>query len=301
MVLTLASLGIAVAAAVVLAVIVWRKLPTLLTLDVGKLPKHQTEQKKRRILEARLDRRLKQAEAAAVSLARPLWGRAQGWFARVVDRVHRTAARTQAPPPVPTVESALTISELLARAAEQSQDSRWVELEATCLEILKLDSRNLDAYHYLGRSTLARDLYPEAKEVYTFLEQRGVSDPSVSEALATIAVYQKRRSEAEAAYARAMELKPDEPEHRLNLAEARIQFGDAVGAFEAAADALRLAPNNPRVIDHYIRVALAAKKPGFAEDGVKQLEAVNPENAKIPEYRAVIQQELDTLPRRRRR
>lgn len=301
MILTLVALGIAVAATVTLAIIVWRKLPTLLTLDAGKLPKHQVDQKKRRILEARVDRRLKAAEAAVTALARPAWTRVQGWFARIVDRVHRKAATTKAPSPVPTIESALTVSDLLANAAEHAQASRWEALEAACLEILKHDPANLDAYRYLGQSTLAREQYAEAKEVYAYLEKRGVADAAVYQALGAIAVHQYRREDAERAHGRAVAMEPDEPEYRLNLAEARIKFGDAVGAFEAAADALRLAPNNPRVIDHYIRVALAAKKPGFAEDGVKQLKAVNPENAKISEYRAAIQQELDTLPRRRRR
>ncbi len=301
MILLYVGFGVALAALVALVLVVKPKLPTLLTMDPGKLPKHQTAERKRKILEDRLDRRVKHLETRVVALAKPMVGRIREWYTSAVDRTHQKVTATAGPQPAPTVESALTVSDLLVQAGEEAKNDRWEALEATGLAIVKVDPTNLDAYRYLGRSYLEREQWDEAGEVFTYLSKRALADPMVLEGLGRVAVTKGRREEAEAAYARVIDQEPEEPEHRLALAEARIAFGDGLGAFEAAADALRLASSNPRVIDHYIRVALAANKPGFAEDGVVRLEYVNPENGKIAEYRALIAKEVDQLPKRRRR
>lgn len=297
----LIAFGVALASAIALAVIGWRKVPTLLMLDPGKLPKAETERKKRKILEARVDRRLKQVEQIAVRAAEPVRRLARQGYQNLLDRMHRTAVRTANPPSAPTLESAVTVAELLDRAAREEQAGRFEELEATAVSVLRIDPTNLAAYRHLAASAVARARFDEADEVYRYLDRRGVADAAVYDAMGFAAVQRRRRNEAERAYARAVDLAPDHPEHRLHLAEARLTLGDPTGAFEAASEALRTAPANPKVLDAYIAVALEANKPGFAEDGLAKLEAANPENAKIPEYRARIKEELDALPKRRRR
>jgi tetratricopeptide (TPR) repeat protein len=300
MVLTLAAFGVALASFVALVVIVGRKVPTLLTLDPGKLPKHQVTQKKRRILEARIDRRMKAVEGAVVRTVGPLFKRTEGAVTRALERVHRKVATT-APPAAQTVATAASLGEALTRCERAATAGRWEQLEEAALAAIKLDPKNLEAYRYLGTAALGQEEYNEARQVYEYLVKRGYAGPGDYIALGTAAIATRDADAAEEAYAAAIALEPENPEHRLSLAEARLTLERKIPAFEAAADALRTSPNNPRVIDAYVRIAIAAGKPGFALDGVRRLETVNPENGKIKEYQMLIEQEFSTLPKRRTR
>ena len=77
----------------------------------------------------------------------------------------------------------------------------------------------------------------------------------------------------------------------MSMAELETGLKNHAKACEFAKKAVDKRPGNPKYLDMYIEAALAAKLFADAQEGIKSLEQVNPENQKISEFK----ERLDNL------
>lgn len=127
------------------------------------------------------------------------------------------------------------------------------ELAEQCfLEVINLDKRNLEAYVGLSQIYFAKKKIDEAKEVVEFL----------------------------------MKLNPASADKYIfSLAEAYLQSGDAEKARKYGEKALNKEDENPRYLDFLTELAILDGSKKEAQEYLAQLKEVNPDNAKIKEFK----------------
>lgn len=283
---------------IVIVYIIVRKLPEISTLDVNAIPKERDKQVKNKILDERLVRNLKEKAGVAATVAQKVgkgtvqYGKkAYSFLQRLeVKYKHEAAKRKdakraeqaqmekiqeeekalfketvmpepmddayQAPvvddiPDEPVSEVSENVTEQLKRAAEFVKNEELKEAERLYLQVISLDPQNVEAY-------------------------RG---------LAAVYVFQKEIQLAIDTYRHVLKLKDDEAELHYELAEVLNIADKPMEAYATVLKARQLESNNPRYIDAQIRLALQLKNQVDAADAIELLAELNPENAKITEYR----------------
>ncbi len=129
------------------------------------------------------------------------------------------------------------------------------ELEQKYLEILSLDPKNIEAYEGLGEYYLNVGNYEYAKEIYMYL----------------------------------VKLDPRKIDYYLDLYLCFEKLDDLEGGFKILEKAYKIEPKNPKIIDKLINVSIIRNDKPIAKKYLIELEEVNPDNAKISEYKDVLQ------------
>ncbi len=175
-----------------------------------------------------------------------------------------------------------TIADYLAEAEIALKKEDYEKAEKFYLEVIKLDKRQLSAYHGLGEVYLEQRDYESAREVYEFLLRHGRAAAS-SIGMARAATGQGRLEEARDEYINALQL-TSVVQPRLELADIFRQLGDYNQAIKYLKEALKIEPQNPKILDFYIEVSILNGQPNEARRALESLKQANPDNQKIAEF-----------------
>ncbi len=146
------------------------------------------------------------------------------------------------------------INALIEQAEEFIKDEAWQKAESYYIEAISLDNRNKIAYKGLADLYLAQKEYKQAKETLDYL----------------------------------FKLYPQDDEVHYDLGWAHKCMGDielSLGYFRKAA---LLEPNNPRNLDILIETCIMVGDKKLAREALKKLKGVNPENQKLADLEARI-------------
>lgn len=183
------------------------------------------------------------------------------------------------------------INELLQDAEQlRKSNSDWKVVEGKYIEILRLDEKNTTAYERLGGLYAENEQNKEARQVYEFLIKLGGESAEVYMNLANIAWEEDNLDEAKSYYFKALSLDGTLVSARVNLGLIFSQLGDKESAEQQFRAALELEPKNPRYLDLVIESSIKVGDKELANQALKNLEAVNPENKKIKELKKLIKE-----------
>ena len=87
---------------------------------------------------------------------------------------------------------------------------------------------------------------------------------------------------------RSISLSDDNYLYFLHLAEVYLELDDKEKALKTAQRAYILAPNNPKILDFLINLCIIIQDRSLAVDYLEQFKAVNPEDNKIIDFNARI-------------
>lgn len=284
--------GVAVGAAAVSAVVIFRKFPQLTTLDVGSLPSEREAVRKRELLRQRIEARGAQLKARTGEWLAPLerlWKALQRRFRRYVARIehlwyHEERVRRPRPPEENSVEQVRKIQSLIAQAEERLQSGEHEPAEQLFVSALRLDQNATPAYRGLGDSYLARGSLEEARETYRFVLKLEPDDDSVMVKLAEIAESQGDLDEAINWYQQAVLVNDALSPRWYHLAELLLKVKQPATAQEAVVSALELEPRNPKYLDLLTEIAILGHDKETAEGAFNELRLVNPENQKLADF-----------------
>lgn len=238
---------------VVIILIVIKKFPALAILDVNRIPGEKETKFKNKIIKARLER----------DLAR--WG---GFFAgikKLVDKhlapvLHKLHHKLKTlsesyrqQKKLSWTERKEQIAELLQTAEEDLKNEDESAAETKLIQVIRLDSQNLDAFRLLGDVYFLGKRYVEAKETLDY-------------ALKLASKNEENRLAAEISF---------------SLAQAKKNLDDLKGAANNVRDALELEANNPRYLDFLLELSIMRKDKQTASETLAKLAEVNPENNKL--------------------
>lgn len=253
-----------------LAVMVGRKFPQIKTLDVDSMPAERELRLKQRLLASRLRRHLQGVAKFLGRVIRPLLRGMVRLLKKSYQRVLELESRYAKPAAAPTVRAGSITNQaehLLAEAQRLRSGGQTAATEEHLMQLIALDPRHIAAYEMLGDMYLEAREFSKAREVYAYLvkmrRRPRSSDNSSTDQLAG---------------------------YYLNLATAGQGLGHNAQALAHARKAATMAPNNPRVLDFLLKISIVVKDKALAQKTWQSLQQSDPQNAKLSELRAQIEE-----------
>jgi tetratricopeptide (TPR) repeat protein len=249
--------------------IVIKKFSALASLDVASIPAEREARFKERIMGNRLKKNYFKYYSKLQKIIRPI-GEALGNFFKMLYRrlVEFKDSYNRGESIVMDQES--HIRKLSAEAAENFKNNDFDEAEKKYIEIISLDSKNIDAFRSLGQLYLNQKKYQEAEQ--TLAHVLKLLEKQINQPAGTL---------------------PDEVNLQLaetyfNLAELGIGKSSLVEASAHIVEALQVIPNNPRYLDMKLEISIINKDKKTAEEAWEKLTEVNPENQKLEDFKKKI-------------
>ncbi len=290
----LISLGAVAISLIAAGVIVVRKFP-LLARTEAITATTAVEARKRSLLEQRLRRKVTTAWEAVSTAAGPIGQRVQN----VWQGTHQKLVELEREYKIRSLPVFLNrrqrhkldreISDLLTQARALGDDGEDAAAEEKAMQAIRLEPRSVPAFEFLGELYLKTNQPDHAKEVYRYLLKLVGESDAIYEHLGEAELASGDLREAEHDLERAVQLNGGDTVYYLNLAKVDRMLGEWRLAFERIEEAHRREPNNPKILDEYIEISIGAGKKQFAEDAVRQMSDVNPENSKIASWREQIE------------
>lgn len=260
-----------------MAVVVLRKLPHLRLLDTATLPEVQEAKVKQQIMIRRLERKAVAVSQRLGRLLRPMATHVAGGASQVYRKVLELEEELRNPPSTETLAIPVSIERSLEAAAALVAEERFGEAEEKYIGVIELDRLNLEAYRGLGALYLKRRDYRLAKESYAYVLKLLKSQKFAS-------------------------LNPGVNLDHL-LACGYAELGGAVEVLEGPAaaashyrKAVAIEPGNPRFLDLLLKVSILGRDKISAQWALEQLQAADPENAKLDALQAEVAAVADPAP-----
>lgn len=263
------SILVLIACVVVIGVIVGRKFGVLASIDIETLPEERARTVKNKIIADRIDRKLHTARKMVSIVASPLSsfrkniGHKIGSLQKGVVELREKQRRAA------VIGGASANTEVASTLMEQAEDlvneERFEEAEKRYVDIIALDSNNLDAYEGLAELYKFQKEWVQAGEVFEYLckKERELYSSVPSDELGQLP----------ARFAK----------HLYELSEIHHELGDHERALEEILEAVSLDKNNPKLLDALVEMYIFQKQRLRAERALEQLRRVNPDNNKLTE------------------
>lgn len=274
-------------------IIVVRKFPTLASVDTAATSGAIAE-RKHNLIEERLRRKVVSLWSRVAERGAPVTA-AGG---KVLTAVHKKLVDLEQEYKVRSLPVFLSrrqrnrvdheIAATLDQARALIDDKEYAAAEEKIMQAVRLEPRSVPSFELLGELYMVTKEHGHAKEVYQYLLKLTGDSDAIYEHLSKADVAAGRLEEARDELEHAVDLNRTVAAYHTELAEVYTALGDHTKSFASIQEAARLEPNNPKVLDQYVAISIAAGKKQFAEDAVARIEAVNPENSKIGPWREQI-------------
>ena len=136
---------------------------------------------------------------------------------------------------------------------------------------------------------LARKQPDQAAEILEFLLRLRADDDRALGRLGQIEATRGNFQEAEARYLRSIEIASNGTGYRAELGRVYLTAGDGRKAVEQFRIALQAEPHHPKYLDYFLEASILVGDADAAHEALTALEEVNPENAKLGEFRSRIE------------
>jgi tetratricopeptide (TPR) repeat protein len=241
----------AVVGVITLSAVFWSRRRTVAMIDVKTIPVDRTEQIKEQIVAERILRKVS-AKAKPVKVAvGTAWEFFQNRFRHLAKAAFDMEKRSErlARGSWDALTAGTKMHATLNDADKLSKEGKFVEAEKNYMDALSLDMKNPKLYEKLGTMYIRAKSYTEARETLRYASRLSPNDASVVAALGEVAM-------------------------------AQGEYPDAITYFEHAAE---IRPRSPKYLNFLIQACLAGKNKVSAENALRRLADVNPENAKLVE------------------
>lgn len=269
--LTIIAWILAVLSLLVIIFIVVGKFPSLAILNVENIPGEKEAKFKEQIIRQRVERDFNRIARNLDRVRRYLGGIISSFLKRHYQYLSQKRDDLRRQKKLSFLEKREKIAALFVKAKAAVSLENYEEAEKHLIEIISLDAKRLSAFLELGESYRLRKNFNDAKETLEHalkLAQQLSRDPEMLEGAVLAEI---RFSLAWVCY-------------QLNLWDESLEYGR---------QALDAEPNNPRYLDLILDLSIMKKDKKSALDAWERLAAVNPENNKLPELRAKVEELAD--------
>ena len=283
-------------------VIVVRKFPQLVLLDVESLPEVKEGKRKETYLRKRAGiktQKQKKERQEIMTKVMVLFEKAQESFRDFVGSVQKQLVKqkeeliSSQKKPVKVVpktkEEKQTVSGVIDRAHAAFGEGKIDQAEELFISAIRQDNKNIDGYKGLVEVYIKQEQWQEAGQTCKFLiklSPKGVYYVK----LAKIEEHVGNENKAIMLYKKAVKKTPNRAGWHSHLARLLEKTGNLEAALASAQEALALEPENPRFLDNVIEFAIIVNNKKLAQEMLRRIRKVNPENDKIPRWRERVQQ-----------
>ena len=143
-----------------------------------------------------------------------------------------------------------TIHRLVREAGVLVEKEEMIPAEKIFIDIISHNPKSVDAYEGLGNLYLGNDQMDQARETLQF----------------------------------ALRISPNDASILVSLAELEMKLDNAKAAVVHLRKAIQKRSKNPKYLDFYIEASLKSGSLKDAQEGIRMLKQVNPENQKIQDF-----------------
>jgi tetratricopeptide (TPR) repeat protein len=251
----------------IITVIVARKFSALASLDVENIPAEKEAKFKERLVGTRFKRHVSKASSKIIKISKFIFDQISKYSKIAYNKLYELKDRYGAEAVIPIGDKKEKIKELISEADEYKKDELDVA-ERKLINIIGLDSKNLEAFESLGNLYLEKKSFKEAKETFSHLLKLLESDEDGE-------LYTDQNKAAGVFY---------------NLSIASSQLDENEEAFGYIKKALEIEPKNPRYLDTILETSIINKDKDSAESAFNTLKEVNPDNKKLEEFEKQIKE-----------
>ncbi len=281
-----------------IVLIVLKKFPQLTALEVEKIVEVQQAQIKENIQLQKFNRSLinlggKIKNQLGKFQAVPVfWKKTQNKFRvfvhnlkerhkRLIEaEMEKRSLQTKEPTP----EAIQEVGNLLKQAEEAVEQKNNSLAERLYIEVIKRDSKNIEAYRGLGRLYFSIKKFKESTETFDFLLKLKPDDARAFNRLGMIAEAQGRWEEAVKNFEEAVKLDNTAAIRFFDLGRTYAALNKPAVALTNFSRAAEIEPNNPKYLDQVLEMSIMTKDKDLAKETLRRLRAVNPENQKLQEF-----------------
>lgn len=249
----------------VIIVIVAKKFSVLANLDIENIQAEKEAKFKEQIIGNRLKRTVIKWGAKTMKIIKPAGNAIAFFFKWAYKKLHELKEETETKPIQTEEDAKRTIEKLSSEAEEMEKQENIAEAEKRYIEIIGLDSKNIGAFESLAKLYFKRKEYEEAKQTFNHVLKL---KESINEAEIDVSMAQTF----------------------FDLALVFQAAGDFFEAAENMRKALELEPNNPRYLDTMLEISIIIKDKDLSRKTFEKLEAANPENQKLDDFKARIEE-----------
>jgi len=287
-------LGIIGLAGIIL--IAGRKLHSISLIDIEKQVS-KTKKIKDAIIASRFKRLLTEKSKKPKEILKSASGKLKKRFEKTIDKLmeiekmsKRTLTKEIEKPKTKTEKVEPKIKKLFKEVEKSTEEDDWKRAEGKYIEIIKIDSKNVEAYQGLGKLYLDNEQNTEARQIFEFLMKLGVEDADLYINLANLSWEEDSLDEAKNYYMKALGIDGTRVIARVNLGLIFDELGDKESAGQQFKAALELEPKNPKYLDLIIQAGIKMGDKDLAKQALRNLKEVNPENKKIKEFKKKIEE-----------
>lgn len=271
----------------VIIIIVFRKFPVLANMDVENIPAEKEAKFKERIISNRLKRTLIMWWSKITRLIYPGGESISKVFKWLYNKLHELK-ESHKQENLNNINLDARIEQLFNLTEEFKKSGDFNMAEKKLIEIIGLDSKNIEAFKLLGKIYFERQNYEEAKQTFEHILKLKEDDEDIYDNLAKIAQARGDLNQAKDEYLKLLNVNKENAQTYFNLTLVYQAMGNMKEAVKNIKKALKIEPNNPRFLDTKLEISIIIKDKVLALDAFNKLQKVNPENQKIVEFKKQI-------------
>ncbi len=271
----------------VIIVIVFRKFSVLASLDVENIPAEKEARFKERIISNRLKRNVIKWWAKLNRVLSPAGQALANLFKTSLNKLYRLRSDYKGQDEE-NISSENKIEQLFAQAEDFCKRDDSESAEKKYIEIIGLDSKNINAFKALGRVYFEKKEYEEAKQTFEHILKLKEDDEDIYNNLAQIAKEKGDLNQAKDEYIKSLNINKQNAQTYFSLALVYQAMGKWSDTIKSLKKALKIEPSNPRYLDTMLEISIIIKDKVLALDAYQKLLKTNPENNKIAEFKKQI-------------
>ncbi len=286
---TLIAIGSIVVGVWLVYTVMVKKFPQLKLIDLSTLAKERHAEVKTRIIRDRFNRSMGALSSKTSAVFGGLRSRMKRAYERMEGRLKQMEKNIDRQKAMEPEEVQARIGRLLHEAETLIRQDHLEEAEAGYIEVLRLDSKHVEAYRGLADLYVARKMYEQAKETLEYLVRINAEDDRAFGRLGDVEALLGDYQGAEARYLKSITLASDPALYRVELGRLYFAAEEPMKAFEQFRMALEIEPYNPKYLDYFLETSILIGDVKSAQDALEVLETANPENQKLADFRTRIE------------
>ncbi len=261
----------------VIIIIIGKKFSLLANLDVENIQSEKEAKFKERIISNRFERNLIKYYNIIKDLVGPFGQNVQNIFKSFFNKLLEIKEKYREDKRFETIDIKQKINQLFLEAEELKKGGDIEKAERKLIEIIAIDSKNIDAFKNLGRLYLENKNYNEAKQTFEHILKLIETNQEVQD-------YFIKTSKGDYDIDNDNSILFKLPSIYFDLALTYQALEDFDVAILNLKKALEIEPNNPKYLDTLLEISIIKKDKGLAVNTLEKLKKANPENQKLMEF-----------------
>jgi len=266
--------------------IVWRHLPELKVLDISEIPREKQDKNKISILEARFLRQKKITDKKISRIAAPVKGYLGSLGSKIRENIAVLEKKYKRQGEVEEVRTK-SINELFAEAKAGIASGEYAQAERSLIEIISRDKKNSMAYELLFDIYRLSKSYGQAEEIARYLIK--MKSLEYRKHKNVVPLKKEKMEDTEVEVLETLDVDDNLARYYNDLAGIYELLDKKDKALDAYLKANAILPNNPKFLDKVIDLAISVEDRGLAKKTYNRLKEINPENAKLEQFREALE------------